>query len=192
MPDFLYINILTEGMIPWIQEVGPKFGYYTSFGMYDLLARDPRVTVEIATAENIAKRKVEYLEKVKARVAPKNISKSEMKESLSINDSVVVTVEEKPETITEENSNEEEIEEHDELDEILDGISTNLEMQTIIPQAEELKEFKIYKNKDLNGMTKKQLKQILLDRGYTKGPYAPKYHDHVEDLVEKVKKTQKI
>ena len=47
-----------------------------------------------------------------------------------------------------------------------------------------------YTRKKLEGKTKAEMKQILKDRGYTEGEYAPKYHDTLEILIRKILKTQ--
>lgn len=47
-----------------------------------------------------------------------------------------------------------------------------------------------YTKKKLEGMTKAQMKQILINRGYTEGEFAPKYHDTLDKLKAKILKTQ--
>jgi len=188
MADYLYVNILNEGMIPWILERGPLFNYYTSYGVYELLMRDPRVNIELATKENIAQRRAEYAEKLRQRKLA--TQKPQMAETLPIEDKIVVSVEPKEEPVV-KTVDKDSVD--DELDNILDTLpDTKLEMETKIPDSEDTKEFKVYKSKQLAEMTKKQLKDILIERGYTKGPYAPKYHDHLDELVAKVKKTQQF
>ena len=39
-------------------------------------------------------------------------------------------------------------------------------------------------------MTKRQMKEVLRERGYLEGPNAGKYHDTVDMLIEKIFRTQ--
>ena len=48
----------------------------------------------------------------------------------------------------------------------------------------------VYTVEQLTGMTKAQMKQILLDRGHENDEFTGRYHDTVEILIEKVLKTQ--
>ena len=88
MRDFFYVNILNEGMIPWIMERGPLFAYYTSAGVYSLLARDPRVEIEITDKALADKRKAEYLAKKQQAAQPK-------KETVIVKDEIRIQVEPK-------------------------------------------------------------------------------------------------
>lgn len=194
MSDFIYVNILNEGSIPWIREQGPLFGYHMPISVYQILSRDPRLQMEITDYPNAKAKKEQYEAAKNVKFVEKPIEvipeyrKPKMEEKLPIKDEVKIEVldDEPEDSVETENID-------DELDAILDEIpDTKSEIPCDIMKDEsESKEFKTYTNKQLSVMTKKQLKDILMDRGYTKGPYAPKYHDHVEDLIKKVKNTQK-
>jgi len=49
---------------------------------------------------------------------------------------------------------------------------------------------KKYSDVELQEMTKKEMKQILLDRGHIDDSYTGRYHDNLEDLIRKIKETQ--
>lgn len=199
MSDYVYVNILNEGSIPWIRERGPIFAYHMPTSVYQLLSRDPRMKMELTDFSTLESKKQAYLnskkkiEEVKAAVVEE--PKKEEKYIEEIKEVVEADIPE----ITEKVKNEVlDIEQpindvDDELDAILDELpDTKSNINSVINDENENKEeFVVYSARQLNKMTKGELKKILLDRGYTKGPYAPKYHDHVEDLIKKVKNTQK-
>lgn len=193
MRDFFYVNILNEGIIPWIFEKGPIFGRYTAAGIYELLARDPRVKIEITTRELAERRREEYLKEKKEK-------ENSVKEP-------EVVKEEKKEEIVEETIEIIKNVEPDEDDLLIDDILSDDEGEMIsidvdlsdTPPVLDADGMVIYSDEELSKMTKKQLKAILESRGhfgftgkhFEKGdPLGAMYHDSVETLREKVRKTQ--
>lgn len=190
MRDFFYVNILNEGMIPWIMEKGPLFYYYTAAGVYDLLSRDPRVKIEITTRELAEQRKREFLAKY-----AKTVKVATPIENVKIEDKLEIAVEPKVQ--------------NDEFDDEIDAIlekapevesAIKLDVSKI-PDPEPITDadgFVIYSEEQITKMTKKQLKEILESRGHAAGqrlvknddPFSPLYHDSVEELREKVRKSQ--
>ena len=190
MRDYFHVNILNEGMIPWIFEQGPKFGYYISAGMYDLLARDPRIKIEVTTSELAEQRKREYLAKKQPK---KEVVKP------------VETVEIKDEVKIEYTAPFVEVVENDADDDLIDAIleETPVEMMKIDianapDQQVDADGMAIYTEEQISRMGKKELKAILDTRGHAAGqrlvkntdPFSPLYHDSVDDLREKVRKSQ--
>lgn len=271
MQDFVYVNILNEGPIVWINEMGPIFGYNMPMGIYSLMKDDPSIKMEFTTPDRAKRQKIEYYQKkaeekqqilnFTAQNIPVTTEIIKEKETIrepeiimepaipqAVNDSFIpeekieIKVEEKEEPISEIIDNKEDIikssnnigyisekelenntqpgiienldeedpyivqseriiteyndlfnnnsdtdEEDEEIDIIMaDKITTDI-FDTLPAKKDEIK---IYSNKELQGMTKSQLKKILAERGYVDGIYAAKYHDRVEDLIRKVKKTQ--
>lgn len=200
MSDYVYVNILNEGSIPWIRERGPIFGYHMPTSVYQLLSRDPRMKMELTDFSTMEAKKQAYLNSKKKVEEVKPIVVEEPKKEKNkyveeINQLVELDIPEIPkEMINEALTIKQPVDSvDDELDAILDEIpDTKSNINSVINDENENKEeFVVYSARQLNKMTKGELKKILLDRGYTKGPYAPKYHDHVEDLIKKVKNTQK-
>lgn len=271
MQDFVYVNILNEGPIIWINEMGPIFGYNMPMGIYSLMKDDPSIKMEFTTPERAKKQKIEYYKKKAEQKQqllnsiPKNTpapveavkEKEIVKEPeiimepatpQTVNDSFIpeekieIKVEEKEEPIPETINNEENVIEPDNsigyvsekelensittetAEKLNDEDSSITQSKRIITEYNDLfnnnsdtdeedeeidlimadknptdifntlpakkDEIKVYSNKELQGMTKSQLKKILAERGYIDGIYAAKYHDRVEDLIRKVKKTQ--
>lgn len=189
MTDYFHVNILNEGMIPWLFERGPLFGYYIPAGVYDLLKRDPRVTIEITTKELELQRRAEYA--AKKNPQPK---KESPVESVKVEDKVQIEVFNKPV-------------ENDEFDDEIDAILNNtpeiesvmkVDMNKIKDPVLDADGFVIYTEEEISKMTKKDLKAILETRGHAAGqrfvktddPFSPMYHDSVDDLREKVRKSQ--
>ena len=188
MNDFIYVNILNEGKIPWIMKQGPLFYYHAPAGVYRLLARDPRVKMEITNRELSEKRKAEYLEKLNP--------KKEKKEYIA----PIAEVKEEPII----NSFGEEVVK-DENDAEIDAILAEAPVEMMVSdianapvQQVDADGMAIYTDEQLEKMTKKELKAILESRGHAAGqrlvkstdPYSPMYHDSVDDLREKVRKSQ--
>lgn len=184
MPDYIYVNIFNEGMIPWIKEKGPLFGYRMPVGIYSIISRDPRIKIEFTTPENAEKARKDYLRKI-----------GKLPEEVHHEKEIKSYVEPKKETPVEiepvvENTTEEEIDPVDaEIDKITEGMDTGIQMDCKIPDDSTAK-FRVYSTEELSAMTKAQMKKILIERGYIKGPYAPKYVDKLEDLAQKIRKTQ--
>lgn len=88
MIDFIYVNILNEGTIPWLRVKGPVFGYKIGYGMYQIIKRDPRLKIEIVTcSDDIESAKKKYYD-----------SKKES-ELIILHDDARVTTEPKKETV---------------------------------------------------------------------------------------------
>lgn len=205
MEDFVVVNIYNEEYIPWLRRKGPIFGEVLGYGIYEILSRDRNLIMELTTRNAALQKKKEYIErkfkKIREMEQQKNIIKNEenTNDSLKIQDKIEIAVIEKKE---EEKVQEqpkflespvvEKTDEDNEIDAILDT-APEKESAIKVDLTEEnkgTKEFKTYTNKQLKEMTKKDLKEILLDRGYSKGPYSPKYHDNIDTLILKVKRTQ--
>ena len=189
--DFIYVNILNEGSLPYLREKGPLFGYHMASGVYSILSRDPRLKMEITTLKKAEERKNEYLAKKNATIL-KEEEIIEDKISIEVVETKVdetpeITTTVQPEKITEEISNEAD----DAIDKILDekgDIPTAFNVK--LDETDTNQNNKVYSVDEIMNMTKAQLRQILKDRGYIRGPYAPKYQDNLEQLRTKVKKTQ--
>ena len=177
--DFVYVNILNEGEIPYIRKKGPIFGYHMGVGVYSILARDPRVKIEKTTYENAVAKKAEYLEKKNEKI--KIIQNIVEKEEKNQEPEIKSIVEKDPVD--------------SEIDNILSEVTTtesSIGKNIYTEESKKTTEFRVYSNDELDDMTKIQLKTILKDRGYTSGVYAPKYHDSLFQLKTKVKKTQQL
>lgn len=192
MADFVYVNVLNEGQLPWINAKGPLFGYRMAIGAFQLLSRDPRITIQIIRSpeEAEAARKKYYESKEPKQQEPIILHDEvvvNVEESLEILDEVVI-----PETVVEETVNLTDDEFDAILDEVLDdlGVDTEDTITRMAPVQVEIEEIKKYTDDDLSGMTKNQMKAILRERGYESGPYGPKYHDTVDSLKRKVLSTQ--
>lgn len=197
------VNIYNNGLIPWINVMGPKYGLELSDGAYNLLAADPRVIMEKTTRSEVA----EKLRKLKAEEEAKN----KPEDKINVHDEVKIEVVSVPETKveepvieTEETPEEYTNENDDELDILIDSIAATpaetsvfekavnkkIEEITSHKSAEERIDIKKYTEAELSEMTKSKMKAILQARGYIEGPYAPKYHDTLADLSRKILKTQ--
>lgn len=192
MVDFIYVNILNEGPLPWIRKSGPLFGYKIGYGMYQIIRKDPRLKIEVVTsvAEIEAARKKYLNEKKAQEEASKPII---LHDSVEVNDNVSVNVKTEPleEIVTPEavESLEEDID--SQMDLVLDLLGETPEESNFIP-SEKIKTnvVKSYTEEELSMMTKADLKNILKERGYTSGPFSGKYHDTIEVLRRKVISTQ--
>ena len=197
MVDFIYVNILNEGPLPWIRKSGPLFGYKIGYGMYQIIKKDPRLKIEIvnSVAEIEAARK-KYLEEKK--------EKEESSKPIILHDSVespedkitvtpkVITEVATPDTVKSDEIVENVEEDIDsQMDLVLDLLGETPEESSFIP-SEKIKTnvVKSYTEEELSMMTKADLKNILKERGYTSGPFSGKYHDTIEVLRRKVISTQ--
>ena len=188
MVDFIYVNILNEGPLPWIRKSGPLFGYKIGYGMYQIIRKDPRLKIEVVTsvAEIEAARKKYLNEKKAQEEASKPII---LHDSVEVNDNVSVNVKTEPleEIVTPDavESLEEDID--SQMDLVLDFLGVTPEESNFIP-SEKIKTnvVKSYTEEELSMMTKADLKNILKERGYTSGPFSGKYHDTIEVLRRKV------
>lgn len=196
----IYVNILNEGMIPWIKKEGPLFGYPLSCGVYDILKRDPRVKMKIIHSKHEADvAREEYLASKEEKkpiilneVIPTEPVVEEVK-VVEVNDSKTVeaVISEEPITLFDTLEVAEVITNDDlEIDKILDETPVVETAYSVNLNNKETEKIKSYTDEELSEMTKAQMKEILKSRGYTSGPYSGKYHDTVEELKEKVKRTQ--
>ena len=192
MVDFIYVNILNEGPLPWIRKSGPLFGYKIGYGMYQIIRKDPRLKIEVVTsvAEIEAARKKYLNEKKAQEEASKPII---LHDSVEVNDNVSVNVKTEPlEGIVTPDAVESLEEDIDsQMDLVLDFLGETPEESNFIP-SEKIKTnvVKSYTEEELSMMTKADLKNILKERGYTSGPFSGKYHDTIEVLRRKVISTQ--
>lgn len=204
----MIINILNEGQLPVFNKVGPLFGVSIFSEMYGVLKNIPSLDIEITTVEEAEIKKQQYY-------ANKNKSESVilLEEEPVVEDAIVITVEEKAEpveeVISEEVAEEEPVEEDlpkidisavfepaveiDEFDSAIDNILDDSTDNTNMPcKLEGSADVKIrkYRESTLQGMKKKDLAKILVDRGYEVGKFSPKYYDTAEKLIAKILKTQ--
>lgn len=171
----MLVNIYNEGLIPWINKEGPIYGMELTPGLYGLLFSDSRISIEITTREKAIKLAKEAIEK----------KKNEEAERLKVQDTVKIT-----KNIQTQKTADKTEDEDAEIEKILNSTAEEksvFEEATVKPVEQKIKK---YSQKELSEMTKAQMKAILVERGYTSGPFAGKYHDTLADLIEKVKKTQ--
>jgi len=201
MIDSYYVNILNEGMIPWLNKKGPIYGIRLTPGIFNLLNTDPRVMMEKTTPEAVAK----ILKKIEEEKAAKAAAELEAKkaEEAAKEEVVAPVVEEKVEDthvcpVVELTKKVENSSEDDEIDSILEstnfesklGVETDIVNAPDVVLEKKINVVKAYTKEELSEMTKAQMKSILKERGYTEGPYAGKYHDTLSDLIKKVLETQ--
>ena len=189
MADFVYVTIYNEGRIPWLSNtIGPVFGMNVGTGVYQFLARDPRIRIKITTPAEARVEKAEWLKEHTKKEEP-----LEVKDSVNLEERVEVVekaqTKEEPESLTQDN----------EIDAILAEEGEKETYDSVDAEIKDLlRQPKKYTKEELVGKTKKQLGKILIERGYknSKKPFekssefAPKYHDTVESLIEKILKTQ--
>lgn len=220
MIDYIYVNILNEGPIPWIREVGPLFGYKMSMGIYHIISKDRRLNIEIVRSqEDVDRAKTEYYaskEKKEPIILHDDI---EIKDELSTITEIVATPlvddlvcmdneielesqddhdywdDNELEYSGDEQGTEDDLDE-DDLDAQVDLLLEILDETPKTPETEYVRIEPVksdiirYTEEQLMEMTKAQMKGILRDRGYINGPYAGKYHDTLEILRHKVLTTQ--
>lgn len=185
MLDFIYVNILNEGPLPWIRKNGPLFGYKIGYGMYQIISKDPRIKIEIVNSvKEIEDARKKYLDE-KKKAEEKEIEK----QPIILHDSVEVS------DIIEKESVE--LNDDSDIDAQMDLLlevmgETPAEPTTFIltEKISTKEDIKKYTDEELDIMTRAEMKNILKERGYTTGPYAGKYHDTVETLKRKVLSTQ--
>ena len=191
MSDFVYVNIYNEGQIPWMSDVtGPVFGMHLATGFYQFLARDPRVRIEITTLEEAREAERKYKASLK---------KEEPVEEKKVDDRDL-TLEEQVEVAEAIKLSEEPLSDADnEIDSILAEEEAVATYESVDSEIKELlSKPKVYAKEDLLKMSRKELSEILIKRGYApstkafekSSEFAPKYHDTIEVLAEKVLKTQ--
>ena len=184
----MLVNIFNKGMIPWIKREGPIYGLEVSNGLLSLLSADPRIDMKLTTREE-AIRLATAAKEERLAAERKAAEEKEKAEQLKVQDEVkiqkVETPAEGPVVETEVSTDNAD----DEIDSILEQEST-AETSAFEQSSESGDKIKKYTEEELSQMTKAQMKAILIERGYTSGPYAGKYHDTLADLVQKVLKTQ--
>lgn len=204
--DFLYVNILNEGSLPYLREKGPIFGYRMARGVYDILRRDPRLKIEVTTFADAEIKKKAYMDSKK----PKLTDTFNVKEDINATVISVETETTKAEVVEPKSVDivdNAEAAVDNEIDKILNespkfesSIVVNLkdDLDVVSDNEKESEEDivisgdKVYSNIELKTLTKAQLRLILRERGYNTGVYAPKYQDNLEQLRAKVKKTQEL
>lgn len=207
----MYINILNEGKLPIFNTMGPLFGVNIFTEMYSVLKNNKDLIIEITTLEEAMVKKKKYEAKKKTEEA--NILIVE-EETVEINDKVDIAIEEEPtiedavevvESVVEKPIDNDtipviqdisvfepavEIDEFDTaIDDILDNDNSNVEMPFKLDSDKPTK-IRKYRETTLQGMKKKDLAKILVDRGYEVGKFSPKYYDTAEKLIAKILKTQ--
>lgn len=198
MADYYYVNIYNEGPLPWLNQNGPLFLYRLPTGILEIMLKDKRLKIEILkTPTQGQEGKERYLREKEERskkiiineVPPINeetpvITEPSIMETKTLDFVVAINendVEEDPVDSEIDNALE---------DDDFDFETTNTSAVLTQDMIEEAKANKIYSDDELSTMTKSQMKKILSARGYKQGPYAGKYHDTVEMLKNKIRKTQ--
>jgi hypothetical protein len=191
MIDNVLINITMKGRIPWINQEGPIYGIYVSLGIFQILEADPRLHgyIEKTTPEAVAKFKAQQAAAAKAAMpvvapAPVAASTTETK-TITLTDSAQVVDSTKPVEASKEDI---------EIDKALE--SANAAPASTFGKIDYSKDedtkMKVYVKTDLQKMTKKELKQILLDRGHVNDNFTGRYHDNLPVLIQKVLDSQNL
>lgn len=202
----MIINILNEGRVPIFNTEGPIFGVSIFSEMYGVLKNNKNLIIEITTLEEAMKKKKEY--QASKMVQEAEILVEDTAPVIEDKIEIVVTEREEPveEVIVEETVEDDipvltendtpsfetavEIDEFDSaIDDILDNSDDNTNMPCNINGNTSVKVRK-YRETTLQGMKKKDLAKILVDRGYEVGKFSPKYYDTAEKLIAKILKTQ--
>lgn len=158
--------------------------------------------VEVETVpEVVVEEKVEVQEEVIVETTPLEevtieVAEQEVQEEVIVEPEVEVV----PEEMTEVELDQELQEEPEEVVDLdaaieaaLEELPEDEEPEDIILTEDEQEfdyDFTQYTENELERMTKKEMKQILLDRGHTNDEFTGRYHDTVQMLIEKVLKTQ--
>lgn len=201
----MIINILNEGRIPIFNTEGPIFGVSIFSEMYGVLKNNKNLIIEITTLEEAMKKKKEYQ-------ASKMVQEAEIlvEDTAPVEDKIKITVTEREEPVEEvivEETVEDDIPvltendtpsfetavEIDEFDSAIDDILDNSDDDTNMPcniNGNTSVKVRKYRETTLQGMKKKDLAKILVDRGYEVGKFSPKYYDTAEKLIAKILKTQ--
>ena len=199
----MIINILNEGHISVFNREGPIFGISIFSEMYGVLKQNPELKIEVTTAEEAAAKEKAYFDsKIKQEseiiaedTLPAIEEKVEIEEDIveetdNIPSPSIDTADDIP-NINNEVSFESavEIDEFDSaINEILDNTDANDNLPFKLNQTPE--KIRKYRESTLQGMKKKDLAKILVDRGYEVGKFSPKYYDTAEKLIAKILKTQ--
>ena len=184
------VNIYNKGQIPFLFREGPLLNHLIGDSAYNILKSRPDIEMELVNGKD-----EELEEKLKRQ---REAKEEEAKTSEIVAEesySEEVAVEEPSETLPEDITVED-----DDIDAAIDALG-QMDIPTFDPDMSNLEsleevqteksEIKKYSKKKLETMTKRELKEILKERGYIEGRLAPKYHDTVATLVSKVLETQK-
>ena len=183
----MLVNILNENvMIPYLDAEGPMFGIDLAPGVAGAIAERRWVNIERTNYIDAMRKKKEYLERI--------AKEKEMKctEAETTAEEPQPVVEEKIINIGDVFEQKVEVTEEDkDIDAILEeSIERVLEVtpddKGIIPK----KKIRHYRMSTLEKMKKKELTQVLIDRGIATGKYSPKYYDTCEKLIAKIVATQ--
>ncbi len=183
----MLVNILNENvMIPYLDMMGPVFGIDLAPGFAGAIAERRWVKIERTTYLDAMRKKKEYearlaAEKTKLEV----VEVKTAAETQPIVEEPVVNIDEvfdKKVEVTEEDKAIDDII-SESIDRILD---TTIDDGGIIPK----KKIRHYRMSTLENMKKKDLAQILINRGIATGKYSPKYYDTCEKLFAKIVATQ--
>jgi len=193
MASSYYVNILNEGVIPWIRQTGPLFGYTLTEGVLSILKKDPRINIELTTPEDAKAKYLEYITKKKAE-AQKKIDAVKMAEKIDLKDSLEIKVEKKPDEPVVPTEVTKPVE-PDPIDKAIDNVIAESDSKSVFEKESLTKKpsapaNKKYSDEELSKLTKDQMAKILRDRGYVEGQYHPRYHDNRPDLIKKIKITQ--
>lgn len=172
------ITVYNTEKLRWFDKPGPFFGILVSDGLYSVMRFDSDVRMKRTTPQEAKKDEQEYYNSLnKAKDANANTTDlfipSDSIEIMQTMPSSKAAIVDKPV--------------HDELDTLIDNM---LEENEGKPQILSKPEITKYTEQELSKLTKKQMKQILRDRGYLDGPNAGRYHDTAKILIEKILRTQ--
>lgn len=197
----MYVNILTDKYIPYINLKGPLFGYNISEGVYPLLRYAP-YPIEIVNSEADV---INAKKKWEEEHTPKKSEPIILNDSVTVSDNIMINDTILEDTKPEQNLLKTEVSndaDDDEIDSLLEGETYKSNIGSSVADVINNSDnsVTIYSDEEINNLTRKQCKEILESRGYksatekfTKSSqYAAKYHDTVEDLREKVKITQQL
>lgn len=185
----MLVNILNENVvIPYLNIKGPVFGIDLAPGVAGAIAERRWVNIEKTTYPTAMLKKKQYQER---------IAREEAEAKLNVESDVLVEetqpeVEEKTINIGDVFDKKVEVTEEDlDIDSILEENIENILDVTkddggVIPK----KKIRHYRMSTLEKMKKKELTQVLIDRGIATGKYAPKYYDTCEKLIAKIIATQ--
>lgn len=213
----ILVNIHYTGRIPLINKNGPLYGEYLSEGVYGILRRYNFLQMERTTPEKakalIDRQRVEANREkliVHDEIQIKVVEPVHEEEYTDVIAEAVIIdeeeIDEKPIVFKDNDITNDDIfrfeqsiikdELDDEIDELLEGKTIpngfNIDFKLDPDFVKSDTEFHFYTEEELQNMTKRQMKEVLKSRGYEKGPYAGKYHDTVEMLIQKVLKTQNV
>ena len=181
----MLVNILNENvMIPYLDIKGPIFGIDLAPGLAGAIAERRWVKIETTTYQDAMNKKKEYLYRLQKQKA--NDDNRDKKDTVISKIAEPITSEIKEEIPKIGDVFEKKVYlSNDDID--IDNILENtIEENNVLPK----KKIRHYRMTTLEKMKKKELTQILIDRGIATGKYAPKYYDTCEKLIGKIVATQ--